>query len=138
VAFTTLAASSLAYTNKTFIVSNIDLLYQHPRFVEGLALFILFLEFRWQRVLLTSKLSIPNRKIESLRQQLIHPSFWILNIKTILYFAIFIICSKTHIGMTLWVYFVWFPFCSYRTTCILLSAHPERFSAPSFCSTIFA
>jgi hypothetical protein len=126
VAFTSLAGAILAYSNKRFIVSNVDVLYKHPLFVEILGLVILSLEFRWQRIELTSKLNIPHVNTESMRTQILHPSFWPLNFKILVYYAIFLISYQNdHLGLGIGFSLYAFLF-AHIAILVFCSAHIQR------------
>jgi len=133
VSFATLAGVELAYGNKFFIVGNVDVLYKHPRFVKIVGLCVLFLEFRWQRISLTSKLCIANTKTDHLLIQLFHPSFWPLNIKTIVYFTVFVLSCKSDIGYNLGFFLYGFFLCHIGLL-LFCSPHIQRdLVLPVFC-----
>lgn len=87
VVFAIFSCFEISFVHKRLIWGDISGLYAHPPFYNTLALAVFFLEFRWQRILLTSNLELPAGRFGSFVQQIIHPAFWPLNIKTVVYFV---------------------------------------------------
>jgi uncharacterized protein (DUF486 family) len=87
VVFAIFSCFEISFVHKRLIWGDISGMYSHPQFYNTLALAVLFMEFRWQRALLTSSLELPAGRFGSFVQQIIHPAFWPLNIKTIVYFV---------------------------------------------------
>lgn len=89
VVFAVFACCEIAFINKRFIFADIGALHGYPEFWHPLAMMVLFFEFRWQRILLTTNLQLEPSRFPLL-QQIIHPSFWLLNVKTVLYFVLLV------------------------------------------------
>lgn len=87
VVFAIFSCFEISFVHKRLIWGDISGMYAHPPFYHGLALAVFFIEFRWQRILLTSNLELPASRFGSFLQQIIHPAFWPLNIKTVVYFV---------------------------------------------------
>lgn len=87
VVFAIFSCFEISFVHKRLIWGDISGMYAHPPFYHGLALAVFFMEFRWQRILLTSHLELPAGRFGSFLQQIYHPAFWPLNIKTVVYFV---------------------------------------------------
>jgi hypothetical protein len=99
VVFAIFSCFEIAFASKRFIFEDISGLYKHPPFWHTVALSVLFLEFRWQRILLTSNLELNPEKKISLLQQIVHPAFLPLNVKTVCYFVLLVL-SFDAVGST--------------------------------------
>jgi len=104
VLFAVFACFEVALIHKRFIWDDIYLLNNYPIFYQSMAVAVLFFEFRWQRILLTSNLQFDSGKCASLLQQLFHPSFWPLNIKMIGYFILLLMSFEPHFDTSRVVY----------------------------------